>query len=567
MGITILVNVDHGETRVALLENGRLVDFYLERESRLVGNIYKGRVVNVLPGMDAAFVDIGLSRNAFIYVTDVSPEAKTSEPLSEEEATRQYAGICEALRVGEEIMVQIARPPVGAKGARVTTRISLPGRYVILLSRSARHVSVSRRITDEHERKRLQQIGERLRPLDHGIVLRTEAEFRSERELKQDITVLTALWKEINERFPTAPAPCELHRDIGLVGRVARDLLTEEVDEVLIDSTPDYHRLIELLQRDAPHLTEKVKLYTADIPLFEQFELEAELAKALSHTVSLPSGGQITIDETEALTSIDVDTGKYVGKSSLAETILQTNLEAVDEVARQLRLRDIGGLIVIDFIDMERVRDRIRVMNALEKALRKDRLARIIHLSPLGLVEMARRRRGVSLQELLCRPCPYCSGTGRVRTGETVAIELRRKIRRLARRKEEPRLLVRAHPEVAAHLVGPDGMFMQELEKECGKEIVLRVEAAGHIERSEIVPHIIEQEAPPIEGKELKVDRSTPTFPGDSFSFCVFQDRLVQLPELEHLTDEGATLKITSCNRWYCCAEVVGDEFSAASHD
>jgi len=562
MKTRILVNVDHGETRVAVLEDGRLFDFLLERENRLVGNVYKGRVVNVLPGMDAAFVEIGLSRNAFIYVTDVSPEARTATSFRDVDAAHRYSSISEALQVGEEIMVQIARPPVGTKGARVTTRIALPGRYVILLSHSSRHVGVARRIDDEHERKRLQQISDRLRPLDHGLILRTEAEERSESELKRDVEAMTALWKGINEQFRLVPAPHELHRDLGLVGRVARDQLTEYVDELLIDSESDYARVIELLQKDAPHLANKVSLYAGDIPIFEQYELESEIAKALSKAIPLPHGGQVTVDETEALTSIDVDTGKYVGKTNLADTILRTNLEAVEEVARQLRLRDIGGIIVIDFIDMDRVRDRIRVMNELESEFKRDRMrTRIIHLSPLGLVEMTRRRRGASLRELLCQPCPYCTGRGHVRTAETVATDLRRKVRRIARRSDEPMLVLRSHPEVAALLVGPDGDLIRELEEECGKLLGIRVNPEGHIERNEISPRECEAEFlagfQQLQGQEFSIDRSATTYPGDSFSFYVCGGQLVQLPEIADLTDKKISLKVTTVGRWFSRAEVA----------
>lgn len=561
MNTRILVNVDHGETRVAVLENDRLADFSVERGNRLVGNIYKGRVVNVLPGMDAAFVDIGLSRNAFIYMADVSAEAHLGDQ-SRSESSAHYGSITEALQVGDELLVQITRPPVGSKGARVTTRISLPGRYVVLLSRTLRHISVSRRIEDDEERARLQRLAERLCSLDDGLILRTEAESRSEAELRHDIESLVELRNWIETQVELLTAPCEIHRDLGLVGRVARDMFTEDVQELLIDSSEAYNRVVAILQGNAPHLLSKVKLSASDIPLFDEFELEAEVAKTLSRVVALPHGGQITIDENEALTSIDVDTGKYIGKTHLADTVLRTNLEAVEEVARQLRLRDIGGIVVIDFIDMDRVRDRIRVMNALEETLKRDHTrTRIINLSPLGLVEMTRRRRGVSLNEMLCRPCPYCSGRGRVRTAETTALDLRRKIRRTARRIEESTISVRCHPEVAAQLIGPDADLIRELEDETSREIYILVDPVGHVERSDIrpgLPSAVWGEIAAVDsGDSISVEHNAPTYPSDSHTFTTFGSHLVLLPELEDGMNTNLLLTVVRMERWFAVTVIA----------
>lgn len=560
MGRRILVNVDHGETRVAVLQDDTLFDFALERDDRLVGNLYKGRVVNVLPGMDAAFVDIGLSRNAFIYVTDISAEARTAVNPHEQPSHR-YGSILEAAQVGESILVQVVRPPFGNKGARVTTRLSLPGRYAVLLIHTSEHAGISRQIEDEEERERLRRITEQNRPLDYGLILRTEAEGRSENELRKDIESLVVLWKSLEERFKEAPCPAEIHHDQGLVGRVVRDMLTAEVSELLIDSPESYELLVRQLNHDAPHLVSKVKLYSEEVPLFEHFELEAEISRTLSRVVSLPRGGNVTIDQTEALTSIDVDTGKFVGKTHLADTVLRTNLEAVEEITRQLRLRDIGGIIVIDFIDMDRVRDRIRIMNALESALRKDRTkTKIVSLSPLGLVEMTRRRRGRSLTDLLCKPCPYCSGRGHVRTAETVAIDLRRKLRRAARRSGEDALFVRCHPEVAAVLVGPDGDHARKMETETGKSLHLRVDPEGHLERSEIRPgpesDLRGADEPLTVGEAVALDRHTRTYPEGSLAFAAHRHQLVELPELADASLESVRLRIREVGRWFAVAEV-----------
>ncbi|MCS6862336.1 MAG: Rne/Rng family ribonuclease, partial [Abditibacteriales bacterium] len=382
MGLTILINVAPHETRLAVVEKGKVVDFEVEREGRLLGNVYKGRVVNVVPGMDAAFVDIGLSRNAFLYVGDVIPDA-----LEAGEEFVPYSSIQEALNVGEEVIVQIARPPISGKGARVTTRISLPGRYLVLLPHIPEHIGISRKILQPEERSRLRHLAERIRPLDHGIIVRTEAEGRSESELLADLNELLDLWHQIEHKAAQSRAPLLLHADMGLIGRAVRDALTSDVAELLIDSEAEYHEVMEQVRRMAPHAAARVKLYTDDVPLFERYHVEQEIARALEVVVPLPSGGYITIEETEAFTAIDVNTHRYVGTNKLADTVLQTNLEAAEEVARQLRLRDIGGIIVVDFIDMERPRDRVKVMSALEEAVRKDRTrTRIVHISPLGLV-------------------------------------------------------------------------------------------------------------------------------------------------------------------------------------
>lgn len=557
MALTILINVAPHEARLAVMEKGKLVDFEVEREGRLVGNVYKGRVVNIVPGMDAAFVDIGLSRNAFLYVGDVVPDA-----LEAGEEFAPYSSIQEALNVGEEVVVQIARPPVSGKGARVTTRISLPGRYLVLLSHTPEHVGISRKITQPEERSRLRRLTERIRPLDHGIIVRTEAEGRSESELLADLNELLDLWRQIEHKAAQFRAPLLLHADLGLIGRAVRDALTSEVSELLIDSEEEYHEVMEQVRRMAPHAAARVKLYTDDVPLFERYHVEQEIARALEVVVPLPSGGYIAIEETEAFTAIDVNTHRYVGKNKLADTVLQTNLEAAEEVARQLRLRDIGGVIVVDFIDMERPRDRMKVMNALEEAVRKDRTrTRIVHISPLGLVEMTRRREGRSLSQLLCRPCPYCEGKGRVRSAATVAIELRRKLERLSQRSNAEAFHVTVHPEVAAFFVGSDGESASALEEELGKKVFITVDEQAHIERTEIVAasekDAAAQQTPLRVGECIPLPARLRTYPEQSPQFVCFDHWLVQVPDAKTADFRKATLQIQRVERWFAIGAIV----------
>ncbi|HEX8237972.1 MAG TPA: Rne/Rng family ribonuclease, partial [Abditibacteriaceae bacterium] len=419
-----LVQVEDIEVRVAKVADGRLIDLDIERDNRLLGNIYKGRIANVLPGMDAAFIDLGLARNALIYVGDLHSNAGPDSPDA-------GASISQRVKVNDWLCVQIARPPVGSKGARVTQKLSLPGRYVVLMTGSD-NVGVSRRVERNEERERLRRIADRVRPLDHGVIVRTEAEGASEAELTRDVLNLHRQFEQIAERARGLQQPGLLHRELGLLGRLARDYLNQDVEQVLFDSADEYSAFRDLVAIVAPQYVDRVALHSQPVPLFEAAGINKQIEMTMERVVPLASGGHLTIDEAEALTAIDVNTGKFVGKKRLADTVLKTNLEAVDEVARQLRLRNIGGVIVIDFIDMEQTRDRIKVMNTLEGALKSDHTrTRIVQLSPLGLVEMTRRREGDSLRQLLFNPCPYCDGEGVIKTPATVAIDARRHLREM----------------------------------------------------------------------------------------------------------------------------------------
>ncbi|MDQ7849242.1 MAG: Rne/Rng family ribonuclease [Armatimonadota bacterium] len=480
MGREIFANVEPYETRVAVTEDGTLVNIFVERGEPLAGNIYKGKVVNVLPGMEAAFVDIGLERNAFLHVADIRSQRLAGEELDE---SFGRGAIADRLRPGQEILVQVTKEPMGSKGARVTTYIALPAHYLVLMP-TVNYVGVSRRIEAEAERKRLRQIAEAIKPEKMGVIVRTAAEGVSEKELKADVDFLLSVWNRVTERARNGRAPVLIYQDVRLIRRVVRDLLTEDVQRFVVDSPEEYGRILDLLSSFAPALKSRVVLYKGEEPIFEHFGVEKELERALRRKVWLRSGGYIVIDRTEALTVIDVNTGKYVGKTDLASTIFKTNLEAVEEIVRQIVLRDIGGIILVDFIDMENERHRKRVLQALEEAVRRDRAKiHIIDLTQLGLVEITRKRVHQDLEEVMRIPCPYCEGRGRVLSPETMSLRARREVRRLARTSRARALLVEVHPQVHALLARDGDAWLHQLEESSGKRILLRPRDGLHLER------------------------------------------------------------------------------------
>lgn len=487
----IIVNVDSRETRVALIEGDRLVELHIEREERVVGSIYKCKVSNVLPGMDAAFVEIGLERNAFLYVADVLPEADEDLPTSRRES--KNLRIRDMLKIGQELLVQVIKGPRGTKGARVSTRISLPGRYLVLMPDSD-NTGISRKIEESGERDRLKKIAENIRPLGVGIIVRTEAEGKSEFELKQDLEFLLRMWNQIQEKSRKINAPGLVHQDLSLIYKTIRDVLGADVSTMLIDSPVDYEKAIELIELLSPKMKSRIRLYDEREPIFERYAIESEIERLLRRKVWLKSGGHLTIDETEALTTIDVNTGKYIGSTSLSDTILKTNLEAVSEIARQLRLRDIGGIIIIDFIDMSNPKDRQHVVSALDKALKRDRTrTKISNISPLGLIEMTRKRTGETISEAMTEGCPYCQGRGRIKSSESVSIDIEREIKKMASETDEEAFIITAHPEVAVHLIGPMGEAIDEIERRLKRAIYVRANEEMHIEKFEIVPTNIQE--------------------------------------------------------------------------
>jgi len=490
--IEILVNCSSRETRIAVLEDRNLMEYRVEREERVVGSIFKGIVQNVLPGMDAAFVDIGLERNAFLYVADIIPEeGSDNSPASVRRSELRRRKIKELIRPGQELMVQVTKGPRGTKGARVTTRISLPGRYVVLMPEGS-HVGISRKIEDRKERDRLRRVGDKLLPSGFGLILRTECEQRTEAELRADIQFLQQLWSQVLESAKRIRAPAVVHRDQTLLYRTIRDVFGDEIDKMVIDDPEEYEKVSLVAGMVAPKLKEKIFLYDREEPIFDHYGIEKDIDSLLQHKVSLKSGGSLIIDETEALTAIDVNTGKQVGTTSLSDTILKTNLEASEEVCRQLRLRDMGGIIVIDFIDMESADDKKRVLDHFTQALQRDRArTRVGKISSLGLVEITRKRTGESVTEAITHSCPMCEGRGRIASTDTVGLWIEREMHRRMH-EDGNAFFIECHPAVVESLIGADGEEIEELEHELRRGLYIRANFDFNIEDFEVTSGTID---------------------------------------------------------------------------
>jgi ribonuclease G len=497
----LIVNTTSHETRVALLESGHIAELYIERsrERSIVGNIYRGRVIRVLPGMQAAFVDIGLDKAAFLYVADVLDEIEAVEQFIEAGQPPRQPGeesngerpplppIEDLLQEGQEIMVQVAKDPIGTKGARITAHISLPGRNLVYMP-TVDHVGISRRIENEEERLRLRHLVDVMRPEGTGFIIRTAAEGKSADELQADMDYLVAMWEQISQHRTDRGAPCLIHSDLDVTSKVLRDILTEDVSRIVVDSSEEHRKILGFLDTFMSGQQFRIDHYQEDEPIFDAFGLEVEIARALGRKVWLKSGGHIIIDQTEALTAIDVNTGRFVGKHNLEDTILKTNLEAVKEIAFQLRLRNIGGLIIIDFIDMEKEPHREKVHAALEEALKNDKAkTNILKISELGLVEMTRKRVRESIGRILCEPCPYCEGKGYVKSKTTMAYEIFRDLQREMRNAPGYRMTLNVHPNVASLLYDEERSGIEELEKYHQKQITIHARPGFHIEQFEIL--------------------------------------------------------------------------------
>ena len=493
-GNEIIINYSPHETRVAVLQGGMLVEFYIERpkDRGLSGNIYKGKVVRVLPGMQAAFVDVGLERTAFLHATDVYESFEEFEDLAkeaEDEERERYSRntpIQDILKEGQEIMVQVAKEPIGSKGARVTSHISLPGREIVFTPTDG-HIGVSRRIENERERRRLKEIVARLRPDSAGFIIRTACEGMKEEDIKSDMDFIMKLWGDILQKREKTPAPGILYQELDLTLRTIRDNFTSDIDKLVIDSREEYERAVRFAEDFMPELKQRIELYESEEQIFDTYGVEIELADATSKKVWLKSGGYIIIDQMEALTAIDVNTGKYVGKKSSEETVLKTNMEAVKEIVYQLKLRNIGGIIVLDLIDMTKSANKEKVYNALKEALKSDKArTNILKISELGLVEMTRKRSRESIAQLLCEPCPYCEGNGIIRSKYTIIMEIYRELlKELPKRRRKA--IVYVHPVIAELLYGESENVIEELEKKFRKKVVIKTSGALHQEQYEIV--------------------------------------------------------------------------------
>ncbi len=470
----VVINCRPYEKRVALLEDGKLCELYLERKDseELVGNIYKGKVVKVLPGMQAAFLDIGINRTGFLSIQDMNPDPEIP------------AHIEEILSEGDQIMVQVAKDSVGNKGPRLKTNITLPGRRLVLLP-FTKGIGVSKKIKERKERERLRNIVEKIRPEEFGFIVRTVSEGETEEKLKREMEFLLRLWDEIKKKMETYPCPSLLYKEVSLSLKAVRDLLTKDVDFLVIDSKEEYSEIMRFIDSLYPGLRDSIRLYSGKEPIFDYYGIEDQIKDLFEKKIQLKSGGYIVIEKTEALTAIDVNTGSYVGEKDLEQTALKTNLEAAEEIARQVKVRNISGLIVIDFIDMKDKENREKVFLALKEAFSKDRAkTNILHMSELGIVEMTRERGRTDLNEVLLEECPYCKGKGSVKSKQTVCYEIFREIERRSFSKNQ--ITVSVNPEVAFFMREREKESIDYLEKKLNKKISILPKEEFHIEKFEI---------------------------------------------------------------------------------
>ena len=486
MSEEILINVTPRETRVALVENGALQEMFIERSQRrgLVGNIYRGRVCRVLPGMQAAFVDIGLDRAAFLHASDVEPRDNSDDE------TATGSDISQLLHEGQDISVQVIKDPMGTKGARLTTQVTIPSRYMVFVP-YAKNVGISQKIEDEAERVRLRDIiGLFMTDQDEGgYIARTAAEGASAEALRADMMFLRKLWQSIRETESTTKSCDVIYEDLPLSVRVMRDMVDDQIERVRIDSRESYQRVEDFRARFMPDLKTQLEYYPGERPIFDIYAVEDEIQKALERRVQLKSGGYVIFDQTEAMTTADVNTGGYVGHRNLEETIFKTNLEAAQAIARQLRLRNLGGIIILDFIDMSQEEHKRQVLRTLEKFLAKDHArTHISEVSSLGLVEMTRKRTRESLEHILCETCPTCDGRASIKTPETACYEIFREIMRESRQYDAQQLLVLASQEVIDLLLDEESASLAELEAFIGKPIKFQVESLYTQEQFDVVP-------------------------------------------------------------------------------
>ena len=515
----ILINTTGSERRVVLLENNAVVEFYLERQrtKSIVGNVYKAKVIRVLPGIQAAFVDIGLEKAGFLYVSDFydifeeledqeqidefsekeadpSQEDSVLTPFREAESSDelgkeyQKLNIQDLLQEGQEILVQVTKEPLGTKGARLTSRITLPGKYLVFMP-TVNHVGVSRRIADEFERKRLKDLIHNLKPVTGGFIARTASEGISEDELQKDMLFLLNLWKVMFKDKDLKPVPSLVFEDLNLEYRTIRDMVTPEIERIVIDNKKSYENILNFIDNTLPHVRIPVFVYYDGVePLFEARGVEEAIKEALKRKVRLKSGGYIVIDQAEALTAIDVNTGGFVGKNNLEDTVLRTNIEAIKEIVFQLRLRNIGGIIIIDFIDMEKESNRDRVFQVFRDALRSDRAkTTILKISELGLIEMTRKRTRESLLNVLSIACSYCKGNGYVKAPDIVLYEILRALRKEAFKSYKSRIVLTLNDAVARILHQEEEAFIEDLEKQCNVKIIAKSLPNLHINEFEIV--------------------------------------------------------------------------------
>jgi ribonuclease G len=503
----MIISSNGHETLVAILEDDLVAEIFVERErSRgVVGNVYKGRVSKVLPGMQSSFIDLGLERDGFLYVAEVIDTLEEFDKLEagdedagpprdrERERERAQAKIEDLLKEGQEILVQVVKEPLGTKGARLTSHVTMPGRFLVFMP-AVDHVGVSRKIESREERSRLRGIVREFREahgFTGGVIIRTAAAGRPKEDILSDLEAFHAIWTDIRHKMESSRAPAVVYREQNLVGKLLRDLLTDDFQAIRIDNQQDYQRVIELVEHILPTLAPKTTLYTKPFPIFEEYGVQAEIDKALKSKVWLKSGGSIVINQTEALVAIDVNTGRYVGKKSsgrLEDTIVKTNLEAVKEIVRQVRLRDLGGIIVLDLIDMEDKKNRQKVYQAVELELKKDRSpSKAVQVSDFGLIIITRKRVKQSLERVLTDPCPYCSGTGTIKSSSTICYEILSEVKKIGPDLNGHRLLLRVNPDIARALKEEESAVLRDLRQTIGKDVTIKPDVQLHHEQFDVM--------------------------------------------------------------------------------
>ena len=515
----MIISSSAHETRVAILEEDQVAEVFIERERNrgVVGNLYKGRVSKVLPGMQSAFVDLGLERDGFLYVSDVVATFEEFDRLETDEDDQPQANgkpsggqpvrgggrrerekgpepkIEELLKEGQDVIVQVAKEPLGTKGARLTSHATMPGRFLVFMP-TVDHVGVSRKIDSREERSRLRGIVREFREqhgFTGGVIIRTAAGGRPKEDIVSDLDYFHKIWTEIRQKSDTSRAPAVVYQEQSLVAKLLRDLLTEEYSAIRIDNEYEYRRVLELVERMMPALAGKVRHYDKPFPIFEEYGVQAEIDKALRSKVWLKSGVSIVINPTEALVAIDVNTGRYVGKKTagrLEDTILKTNLEAAKEIVRQIRLRDLGGIIVLDFIDMEDKKNRQKVLQAVEHELRKDRApSKALQVSDFGLVIITRKRVKQSLERVLTEPCPYCAGSAVIKSSSTICYEILAEVKKIGADLNGHSLVLRVNPDIARAFGDEERAVLKELRQSLGKDLVLRPDAQLHHEQFDVM--------------------------------------------------------------------------------
>ena len=508
MNKELIISSSSHETMAAILEDDQVAEIFIERNSQrgTVGNIYKGRVSKVLPGMQCAFVDIGLERDAFLYVSDVVDTVEQFERLdagdADDEPAQQRAPtngksdktdkIEELLEGGQEILVQVVKDPLGTKGARITSHVAIPGRFLVFMP-TIDHIGVSRKIDARNERARLRGIVKRFREENGfagGIVLRTAAGGRPEEDIVADLSYFHQLWTEARGKMEKARAPAIIHCEENLAAKLLRDYLTDDFQAIRIDDEQEYARSLRFIERVIPSLVPRTQRYKKDFPILEEYGVQAELDKALRSKVWLKSGGYIVVNHTEALVAIDVNTGRYVGKRTgrLEDTIVKTNLEAANEIVRQIRLRDLGGIIVLDFIDMEERKNRLRVQQLLEQELRKDRSpSKAVQVSEFGLIVVTRKRAKQSLERQLTEPCPYCSGSAVIKATPTICFEILSEMRKLGGELNGHRVLLRVNPDIARALEKEERAVLRDVEQILGRRVTVKADVQLHHEQFDVM--------------------------------------------------------------------------------